>query len=255
LFKRILKKISITFSANRNLEEKQGLLNFRSQFDHYKTLAKRDSSRFLIQWEDRWPCLHDNTKKTEFDRHYIYHPAWASRILAKIRPSEHIDIGSSLSFVAMLSAFIPVRFYDYRPSILNLHGLDSEYGDLLALPFADDSISSLSCMHVIEHIGLGRYGEPMDPEGDLKAIDELKRVTAKGGNLLFVVPIGQPKIQFNAHRIYSHEMILNYFWNFELVQFAIVPDDPEDGGLIIDASKNFSDSQKYGCGCFWFQKK
>jgi hypothetical protein len=36
-------------------------------------------------------------------------------------------------------------------------------------------------MHVVEHIGLGRYGEPMDEQGDLKAIEELKRVLAPGG--------------------------------------------------------------------------
>jgi hypothetical protein len=59
-------------------------------------------------------------------------------------------------------------------------------------------------MHVIEHIGLGRYGEALDPDGDLKAIRELVRVLAAGGNLLVVVPVGRPRIQFNAHRIYDY---------------------------------------------------
>ena len=39
-------------------------------------------------------------------------------------------------------------------------------------------------MHVVEHIGLGRYGDQVDPDGDLMAMKELERVTAKLGKLL-----------------------------------------------------------------------
>jgi hypothetical protein len=109
-------------------------------------------------------------------------------------------------------------------------------------------------MHVIEHIGLGRYGDPLDPKGDLKAISELKRVMAIGGDLLFVVPIGQPKIMFNAHRIYSYEHVLKFFQGFRLIEFALIPDDPLDGGLIQGAHRDLVDRQRYGCGCFWFKK-
>jgi Caenorhabditis protein of unknown function, DUF268. len=109
-------------------------------------------------------------------------------------------------------------------------------------------------MHVIEHIGLGRYGDPLDPDGDLKAISELQRVLAPEGDLLFVVPIGKPMIVFNAHRIYSYEQIAEYFSGFELKEFALIPDNPSEGGLIHDATKEQADSQTYGCGCFWFKK-
>ena len=51
------------------------------------------------------------------------------------------------------------------------------------------------------------YLSPIDPEGDLKAVKELSRVVTKGGSLLFVVPVGKPRIQFNAHRIYSYKKI------------------------------------------------
>lgn len=137
---------------------------------------------------------------------------------------------------------------------LKLDGLQLESGDLLALPFHDASVSSLSCMHVVEHVGLGRYGDPIDPEGDLKAITELKRVLALKGNVIFVVPIGQPKVIFNAHRIYSHDEIMEYFHDLELKEFALVPDRPDNGGLVYNASRELVNAQTYGCGCFWFQK-
>jgi hypothetical protein len=107
-------------------------------------------------------------------------------------------------------------------------------------------------MHVIEHVGLGRYGDPLDPEGDLKAIVELKRVLAFGGTLLFVVPVGKPKIMFNAHRIYSYRQIRKYFDDLELKDFTLVPESPENGGLIYNASEEMADAQIYGCGCFYF---
>ncbi|QNF34985.1 DUF268 domain-containing protein [Adhaeribacter swui] len=212
-------------------------------------------NRFEISASNIYPCMNDRTVATDFDRHYILHPAWAARIIKETNPEFHIDISSSLSFCTMLSAFIPVKFYDYRPAHLNLSNLDSQHGDLHNLPFADNSVSSLSCMHVIEHIGLGRYGEPIDPQGDLKAINELKRVLKKDGTLLFVTPVGKPKIMFNAHRIYSFSQIQSYFKELELVGFSLVPDDPKVAGLITNATQEMSDKQEYGCGCFWFKKK
>ena len=214
------------------------------------------SQRFgAIRNKDYWPCLNDRGDHP-FDTHYEYHLAWAARCLAKARPSHHTDIGSLMTFSMVASAFVPITFYDYRPAkISGLANVDAGTADLTALPFADNSIKSLSCMHTIEHIGLGRYGDKIDPDGDVTAIRELQRVLAPGGDLLFVVPIGAPRIQFNAHRIYSHDMITKLFKDFELVEYALIPDNAHDIGIIIGASKELTDKQRYACGCFWFRKK
>ncbi|MCJ7729671.1 MAG: DUF268 domain-containing protein [Sedimentisphaerales bacterium] len=214
------------------------------------------AGRFEIGWKGLYPCLSDKTAATAFDRHYVFHTAWAARILARTLPEEHVDISSSVYFVALVSAFIKVKFYDYRPADMKLSGLQSEAANLLALPFPDMSVSSLSCMHVVEHIGLGRYGDPLDYNGDLKAIYELKRVLAKGGNLLFVVPVGgKPKVMFNAHRIYSFDQVMSYFEELELMNFALIPEAKKNGWLIEHATKEMADAQTYGCGCFWFKRK
>jgi len=229
-----------------------GLVSFVRDLGSFLTLNNSAQYRFSFHWQA--PRLGDNTSETEFDRHYVYHPAWAARILAETRPAGHVDISSSLHFCSIVSAFIPTHFYDYRTADLQLNNLISDHADILALPFVDESVASLSCMHVVEHIGLGRYGELLDPAGDLKAIEELKRVLAPGGNLLFVVPVGRPRIMFNAHRIYSYAQILSYFKGLELIEFSLVPDNPEDGGLIRNAMPDAVNTQKYGCGCFLFRK-
>jgi SAM-dependent methyltransferase len=225
---------------------------FRDEFKKFKSLNENSTiKRFEVRWEDKYPWLHDNTPNTGFDAHYIYHPAWAARILAKTKPDYHIDISSTLNFSTMVSAFIPVRFYDYRPPILQLDNLQCDFIDLNSLPFETNSISSLSCMHTVEHIGLGRYGDVLDPEGDLKAIKELKRVIKPGGNMLFVTPVGHPKLMFNAHRIYGYSQVIEYFSGFELEDFSLVTDKNE---FIVNAPVELANTQNYGCGCFWFRK-
>ena len=224
---------------------------FIQEFNHKSPLLS-DNGRFICEQKDIYPCLNDNTATTGFDAHYVFHTAWAARILAESKPEKHVDIGSSLYFVTNVSAFVPFEFYDYRPANLGLSNLTSGEANLLELPFADNSIASLSCMHVVEHIGLERYGDPFDPQGDLKAMSELSRVLKQQGQLLFVVPVGhRSRIQYNAHRIYTFKSIIDTFSNLSLEKFSLITDD---GGFIDNASEQESDLQKYGCGCFWFKK-
>jgi len=228
-------------------------LKFISEYVIFKKL--NSNNRFKISWKNKYACLKDNTQQTSFDRHYIYHTAWAARILSKTKPIRHVDISSSLYFSSIVSAFIPVDFYDYRPPELKLNNLTVGRADLLLLPFKSESISSLSCMHTVEHVGLGRYGDQLDPEGDLKAIKELIRVLSPSGSLLFVVPIGRkPKIMFNAHRIYTYEQISKYFSQLKLKEFTLIPEKEEDGSLIINPPNKILVKQSYACGCFWFTK-
>ncbi len=220
-------------------------------FGEFRRFKKMSDKRFSVNLKDIYPCLKDKTTITPFDQHYIYHPAWAARVLARTRPEFHVDISSKLSFSTIVSAFVPVKFYDYRPADMKLSGLESAFADLNKLPFEDDSQPSISCMHTIEHIGLGRYGDVIDPQGDLKAINELKRVVRPGGDVLFVTPVGTPRIEYNAHRVYSYEQIISYFAPLKLVEFALVPDE---GGFIDNADPSLASKQQYGCGCFWFKK-
>ena len=218
----------------------------------FESFSSLNDGRFLLSSDNFFPCLNDNTEFTGFDAHYVYHPAWAARIVKEINPKIHIDISSTLHFCSILSAFIPVEFYDYRPAKLNLSNLDSKKIDLTNILFEDNSIDSVSCMHTVEHIGLGRYGDPIDPKGDIKAINELKRITKKGGSLIFVTPVGKPKIMFNAHRIYSFEMIMDYMSGFSLKEFSMVYDNQE---FKRNANPEDVSTQNYACGCFWFVKE
>ena len=232
-------------------------INKRKQFFLFKQFISSGDGSFEVNWKNRFIILNENTSKTEFDRHYIYHPAWAARILSRIKPTVHYDISSFLSFSTILSAFIPVKFYDYRPAALSLSNLDSNHADLTQLNFDDNSIPSLSCMHTVEHIGLGRYGDEIDFFGDFKAMKELARVLAPNGNLLFVTPVGKKNIiQFNAHRIYEKDFVIKRFEDFglKLVEFSLIPELAEDGGLVIDPSPKLLNQQSYACGCFWFTK-
>ncbi len=212
----------------------------------------KGSSRFAVSLLDQYPCFEDDTSVTHFDRHYVYHCAWAARILKEKEPDLHVDIGSSLYFSSIVSGFIPMEFHDVRPPVLELTNLAVKANTLEKLDIPDHSVMSLSCMHVIEHLGLGRYGDPLDPNADLAGIAELKRILAPGGDLLIVVPLGIPKVMFNGQRVYSFDLIKGYFGELELKEFAFIPDSAADGHLMRNPTQEQVASFQSGCGCFWF---
>ncbi len=200
---------------------------------------------------DIYPCIHDKTQTTSFDSHYFYQDIWAFQRIFKSKVNYHVDIGSRVDFVGFLTTITKVTFIDIRPLKVTLENFESIEGDILSLPFKDNSVESLSCLHVAEHIGLGRYGDLLNPQGTKKATKELSRVLAPGGNLYFSVPVGNPRLCFNAHRIHSPEQILDYFDDLDLIEVSGI----NDNGIFtqkIDI-KRLSNCY-YGCGLFWFKK-
>jgi hypothetical protein len=220
---------------------------------------------FLLQWKrfaaasplpapasDLYPCLADATLKTGFDAHYFYQAAWLARKLAASRPTVHMDIGSDIGMVGVVSAFVPVEFLDIRPLDAALAGLTTRKDDLSSLSLGSGSIASLSCLHVLEHVGLGRYGDPLDAEGHVKAAAELSRVLAPGGSLYVSVPVGRERACFNAHRVFSAATIRKLFSALDLAEFALVGDD---GHFTPKADIASADSHEYACGLFHMVKR
>jgi hypothetical protein len=72
--------------------------------------------------------------------------------------------------------------------------------DFLRSGIAVDAILSIS---TIEHDGLGRYGDPLDPDGDLRAMREVRGCLKPGGLMYLSVPVGKDCLVWNAHRIYG----------------------------------------------------
>lgn len=200
---------------------------------------------------DMQPCLGDWSTHTPFDAHYFYQGAWLARRVKATEADRHVDIGSSVLTMSVLSAQIDTTFVDYRPLKASLPGLTSIAGDILDLPFADRSVKSLSCLHVIEHIGLGRYGDQIDPQGSLKAAHELQRIVGAGGKLYLSLPIGRERICFNAHRVHEPATVVAMFAQMKLAEFSYVDDAgqyhenmPIKAGNVLE----------YGCGLFLFVK-
>jgi len=204
-----------------------------------------------ILLRDSHPCLYDRTARTHFDSHYFYQAAWAMERILHSALAQHIDLGSDVQFVGLLATQMHVTFIDIRPCHAVLPRLSCVCADILALPFADGSVESLSCLHVAEHVGLGRYGDALDPLGTQRACAELTRVLAPQGNLFFSVPVGRPRVCFNAHRIHSPYRILDYFYGLNLREFSAVDDK---GKLRVNAKFDEVEGCAYACGLFWFRR-
>ncbi len=189
---------------------------FWRSYEEYKCLAPPH-----IQPSLDWlhPCLGDDAGVTPIEPIYFYQDAWAFERIVQRRPSSHVDVGSHHKFVALLSKVVPVTMVDIRPLSLPLESLQFRQGSILELPFNDGSVFSLSCLCVVEHIGLGRYGDRLDPQGTKKAIAELKRVLAPGGDLYLSVPIDdENRTYFNAHRSFKEAYLFEQFEQLMVIE-------------------------------------
>lgn len=205
----------------------------------------------IISISNLFPILNEKTQYTTFDAHYFYHPIWAFDRIVKNKPQEHVDVASDHKLSGYLSLFMKTTFIDIRPIKTSLKNLYPRSGDVLNLPYKNNSVASLSCLHVVEHIGLGRYGDPIDPKGTEKACKELSRVLAKNGFLYFCLPVGKSKICFNAHRIHTPETIISYFNGLKLLEFSLVDDN---GIFHKNCDPKKFNQLDYGCGMFIFTK-
>jgi hypothetical protein len=221
---------------------------FYEDLKRYSKLAGAEE----IKFENIQPCIHDKTETTSFACHYFYQDIWAFKKICQANPDCHVDVGSRIDFVGFLTAVTKVTFIDIRPLLADLDNFDSRKGSILAMPYENDSVPSLSCLHVAEHVGLGRYGDPPDPYGTKKSCVELARVLAKGGDLYFSLPVGRQKVCFNAHRIHSPNQIIKYFSGLELLEFSGTDDD---GRFIRNAKMETFENMSYACGFFHFTKR
>lgn len=188
-----------------------------------------------------YPCLHDATGSTEIDTLYFLQDNWAFDKIVKENPKNHIDIGSHHVFVSLMSKILPVTMVDIRPLSIMVDSLTFVEGTILSLPFNDESITSLSSLCVIEHIGLGRYGDPIDPNGSVKAIAEINRVLCSGAHFYFSVPVEkESKVYFNAHRSFSELSLFGLLSNYKVV----------DRIYIYDQEYDQIQPEKFGVGCY-----
>ena len=185
--------------------------------------------------------------------HYFFQDLWAATRLHNAGVRRHVDIGSRLDgFVAHVLPFCDVVYVDVRPLVVRIPRLTFTRASLADLPFGTDSVPSLSCLHVLEHVGLGRYGDPVDPDGHVRAAAELTRVLRPGGSLLFGTPVGRERVCFDAHRVFDPETVVRLFSGLRLVEFSLI----DDKGQWHSEGASFTDAQacSYGCGLFRFEK-
>lgn len=200
---------------------------------------------------DLYPILDEKTKLTSVDYQYLYQQLWVFNNVNKIKPKDHYDIGSTYQMSGYLAGITKAHFLDIRPIKADIENLELLEGEIEHLPFKDNSLESVSCLHVVEHIGLGRYGDKLNIDGPKIACKELSRIVKPGGYLYLSTPIGRERVCFNAHHVFNPFTILEFCDGLELKEFNMVDDDGKlhKGIKIADYQNN-----EYSLGMFKFIK-
>ncbi len=225
--------------------------------DYLDLIKQVDKSIFPIKF---YPILDDKYKQGGTARgHYFYQDLLVAQKIYKANPIRHIDIGSRVDgFVAHLATFRNIEIIDIRKIVSSTDNISFIQANMIEMKKdLYESCDSLSCLHALEHFGLGRYGDPIDYNGHLKGFENMYNILKPNGIFYFSVPIGEQRIEFNAQRVFSIKYLLNMFENrFEIISFSYVDDK---GDLQKDLVLNYelisnNCNCNYGCGIFELRK-
>jgi len=192
--------------------------------------------------------------------HYFHQDLIVARDIFKSNPRRHIDVGSRVDgFVAHVAAFREIEVMDVRQINAEVSGIVFHKQDLMSLdPEWRASADSVSCLHALEHFGLGRYGDPVDFDGWRRGLANLQELLVPGGTLYLSVPTGvQQRIEFNAHRVFSIPFlrsVLSKTMEIQNVDFVL-----DNGNLLsgIDLDSKAalnSFNARYGCSIWKLMK-
>lgn len=228
--------------------------------DYFK-LKKQINSDASFPFGRFFPITFDkNDESGNMRGHYFHQDLFVSKLIFKNKPVKHVDIGSRTDgFVAHVASFREIEIIDIRKQTSKVGNITFKQADLMKLPSNMlDYTDSISSLHAIEHFGLGRYGDPIDYHGSIKAINNISKILKKDGIFYFSVPIGPQRIEFNAHRVFSVPYLLDIFKNdFDLISLSYVDDN---GDLFEDVTLdndliNSNFNCIYGCGIFVLRKR
>ena len=237
-----------------------GFLAFIKDYNKFAKIAKKNNIKItgiMPNFKDRY-C-----SAGAIDPHYFFQDLYMAKKIINSNTKNHYDIGSRIDgFISHLlsSGKINITLLDIRPLELNVENLNFIQTDATNLKeIKDNSIDSISCLHAVEHFGLGRYGDPIDPFSCFKAIDSIQRVLAKNGVLYFSVPIAnKDEIWFNCQRHFSPLTIIKLFNKLELIEFSIINNGHVtiyNGDLAVNKlNNNEIYVNQYDCGMFIFRK-
>lgn len=171
--------------------------------------------------------------KSVFINERIIEIPYALQALTQRPPDARIlDLGCTESVFPLNAATLGYRVtgLDFRAYPYRHPNLTVLRGDILTLPFADESFDTVTCISTLEHIGLGSYQDPRGQDADQRALAEIHRVLQREGLFILTVPFGRKAITPHQ-RIYdlpTLEALLQNFTLHEMKYFVNIkhPDRP-----------------------------
>lgn len=221
----------------------------------YMELNKRTT--FEVKQENMWPVVAEKYGLAGTIGNYFWQDLWAAKLIIKSRVKKHFDIGSRLDgFIAhLLAANVDVTMIDIRDFPGEVEHLNTIVDDATSLyQIADESIESMSALCSLEHFGLGRYGDPIDPEACFKCFDNIQKKLKKGGRLYLSVPIGRERVEFNAHRVFYASTIEECFYDLHLEEFSCTANGKIEYNVDIHKYDDDSHNGEWRYGLFVFAK-
>lgn len=226
----------------------------------YKIKGQAKEEKTSFPFGKLYPCLEDRYKESgTASGHYFYQDLLVAGRIFRNNPARHVDIGSRIDgFIAHVASFREIEVFDIRDLKIGIQNIKFRRADIMDVSFdLIDYCDSVSCLHALEHFGLGRYGDEVNYNGHLIGLKNISGMLKRNGKFYLSVPIGAQRVEFDAHRVFSLRYLLDLLKDkYVIDSFSYVNDN---GDLIEEAElteesikRNFS--CHYGCGIFELTK-
>jgi hypothetical protein len=190
--------------------------------------------------------------------HYFHQDLLVARKIFENRPRRHVDIGSRVDgFVAHVASFREIEVFDVRPQRSSARNIQFRQADLSQEGWSlVDYCDSISSLHAIEHIGLGRYGDPVQYRGHIGALNNIWKALQPRGKFYFSVPMGRQRVEYDGQRVFPLEYLLSLLDKYVVDSFSYVADDGElyENARLDRASIEANFGCEYGCAIFELTK-
>ena len=247
------------FNGKQFINSLKGLPSFLKD---YILISQQIKKQIDFKKLSIYPCLFDKFDDAgTMSGHYFHQDLYVAQKIFKNNPEKHLDIGSRIDgFVAHVACFRKIEILDIRNVESKIENIVFQQNDLMSKTFSLENLAdSISCLHAIEHFGLGRYGDSINIDGHKIGLKNIVRCLKTHGIFYFSTPIGTQRIEFNAHRVFDIVYLLKLFEELNLVLevFSYVDDkgDLYENVSILDFERiknNFG--CQYGCGIFILKK-
>lgn len=180
------------------------------------SIEKKSQGKVTMDEFNEWLTKVKNNQKLVY--YNVELQITMKKYLDEIKGKSLVVVGTQQPWVEAIGYYLnasQITTLDYTRKIYELDRLvwlhvNDYLDDLISKKKELEQFDNSASFSSIEHSGLGRYGDPLSPEGDIDAVQQVHCLLKPNGLFFLGLPTSNDDssyIEFNAHRVYGSKRL------------------------------------------------